>query len=65
MHIRKATYGDLDRLMEIFENAKAIMRSCVNLQQWNNGYPRDAYYRSISRPDDAHPLNPEPSSTTS
>ena len=39
MYIRKATYEDLDRLMEIFENAKAIMRSCGNLQQWNNGYP--------------------------
>lgn len=39
MHIRLATYDDLDRLMEIFENAKAIMRSSGNLQQWNNGYP--------------------------
>ena len=39
MHIRKATYDDLERLMEIFENSKAIMRSSGNLQQWNNGYP--------------------------
>ena len=39
MHIRKATYDDLQRLMEIFENAKAIMRSSGNLQQWNDGYP--------------------------
>ena len=39
MQIRKATYGDLKKLMEIFEKAKAIMRSCGNLQQWNNGYP--------------------------
>ena len=39
MLIRQATYNDLDKLMEIFENAKAIMRSSGNLQQWNNGYP--------------------------
>ena len=39
MQIRQATYNDLDKLMEIFENAKAIMRSSGNLQQWNNGYP--------------------------
>ena len=39
MQIRPATYDDLEKLMEIFEHAKAIMRSCGNLQQWNNGYP--------------------------
>ena len=39
MQIRKATYEDLEKMMEIFEKAKAIMRSCGNLQQWNNGYP--------------------------
>ena len=39
MHIRPATYSDLDSLMNLFEGAKAIMRSSGNLQQWNNGYP--------------------------
>ena len=39
MYIRKATYKDLNPLMQIFEKAKTIMRSCGNLKQWNNGYP--------------------------
>ena len=39
MHIRPATYSDLDSLMNLFEGAKAIMRASGNLQQWNNGYP--------------------------
>ena len=39
MQIRQATNNDIDKLMEIFDKAKAIMRSCGNLQQWNNGYP--------------------------
>ena len=39
MEIRQATYNDLDTLMEVFEGAKLIMRSCGNLNQWNSGYP--------------------------
>lgn len=46
MQIRQATYNDLDKLMEIFENAKAIMRSSGNLQQWNNGYPAPEIVRA-------------------
>lgn len=39
--IRKATYSDLDALMKVFENARAIMRASGNLNQWNDGlYPR-------------------------
>lgn len=39
MHIRKARLCDVDKLMEIFESAKVIMRACGNLHQWNDGYP--------------------------
>lgn len=46
MQIRQATYNDHDKLMEIFENAKAIMRSSGNLQQWNNGYPAPEIVRA-------------------
>ena len=39
MKIRQATYKDLDALMQLFEGAKQIMRSCGNVHQWNAGYP--------------------------
>ena len=37
--IRRAKMGDLDRLVEIFEGAKAYMRAHGNLKQWADGYP--------------------------
>lgn len=39
MEIRQATYKDLNSLMNVFDEAKHIMRSCGNLKQWNEGYP--------------------------
>ena len=39
MHIRQATYNDIDRLMIIFDKAKAIMRNSGNMEQWNGSYP--------------------------
>ena len=39
MHIRQATYSDIDRLMVIFDNAKTIMRNSGNMEQWNGSYP--------------------------
>lgn len=39
MIIRQATVQDIDTLMQVFEEAKKIMRSSGNLQQWNDGYP--------------------------
>ena len=39
MNIRQATYSDIDSLMQIFEDAKKIMRSSGNLHQWTGGYP--------------------------
>ena len=39
MHIRQATYCDIERLMTIFESAKAIMRDSGNMCQWNGNYP--------------------------
>lgn len=40
--IRKATYDDIPALMEIFRKARAIMRSCGNMNQWNDNYPSEA-----------------------
>lgn len=37
--IRLATAGDLESIMLLFEKAKAFMRKCGNLLQWNDGYP--------------------------
>ena len=37
--IRKATYDDIPALMEIFENARGIMRASGNMNQWNDSYP--------------------------
>ena len=44
--IRKATYADLDSLMKVFENARAIMRASGNLNQWNDGYPSETIVRN-------------------
>ena len=43
--IRKATYSDIPRLMEIFECARGIMRSSGNMNQWNQGYPSEDIVR--------------------
>ena len=37
--IRRARMEDLDRLVEIFERAKAYMRANGNMKQWADGYP--------------------------
>ncbi len=39
MTIRPATTEDLARIMEILDEARAIMRATGNLTQWTNGYP--------------------------
>lgn len=44
--IRKSTYADLDRLMEIYHSARAFMRSTGNIDQWTNGYPSRDIVRS-------------------
>lgn len=41
MIIRKATYDDLPRLMEIYSLARQIMRNSGNLHQWDNSYPSE------------------------
>ena len=43
--IRKATYEDIPSLMEIFENARGIMRASGNMNQWNEGYPSEEIVR--------------------
>ncbi len=39
MYIRQAVAGDLPRLMEIYDLARAFMRSRGNFVQWGGGYP--------------------------
>jgi hypothetical protein len=48
--IRKATYDDVPELMEVFRNARGIMRASGNLHQWNDSYPSEEIVREdISR----------------
>ena len=39
MRIRVAQYDDIPRIMELFEEAREIMRSDGNMTQWTGGYP--------------------------
>jgi len=39
MIIREARIEDLERILEIYEIAKAFMRQTGNLHQWNSSYP--------------------------
>lgn len=40
MEIRKANINDIDRLMDIFERARILMRESGNSSQWVDGYPQ-------------------------
>lgn len=42
MLIRRSTYEDLPRLMQIFAEARQIMRESGNLTQWPDTYPSEA-----------------------
>lgn len=42
MDIRPAREADLNRILEIYESARAYMRRSGNLQQWTGGYPSRA-----------------------
>ena len=46
MYIRKATHDDIPALMQLFENAKNIMRASGNMHQWTNGYPSEEVVRN-------------------
>lgn len=46
MHIRKATYNDIPRIMEICDEARSIMRSNGNMTQWTGGYPSEETIRA-------------------
>ena len=43
--IRKATYEDIPALMEIFRQARGIMRASGNMNQWNDSYPSEDIIR--------------------
>lgn len=50
MNIRKATYEDVPRIMEICGEARGIMRADGNMNQWTGGYPSEEVIRTdISR----------------
>lgn len=44
--IRKATYGDIPALMDIFDKARHIMRGSGNMHQWNDNYPSEDIVRN-------------------
>ena len=46
MKIRNASFDDIQRIMQIYENARVFMRSTGNLTQWNNGYPSEDLIRN-------------------
>lgn len=46
MIVRKSAYDDIPMLLNIFEAAKAIMRSSGNMHQWGSGYPSEAVLRN-------------------
>lgn len=39
MEIRRTSISDLDKVMEIYDKARAYMRKNGNTKQWVNGYP--------------------------
>lgn len=45
MLIRKSTYDDLPRLMEIYREGREIMLSCGDVNQWKPGYPTEEIVR--------------------
>ena len=48
--IRPAVPDDLERIMPVFEAAKAIMRSDGNMTQWSDNYPsREAVLSDIAK----------------
>ena len=50
MTVRRATYDDIPRIMEICGEARSIMRADGNMNQWTNGYPsEDAIRADIDR----------------
>lgn len=46
MTVRRATYNDVPRIMEICGEARSIMRSNGNMSQWTGGYPSEDHIRS-------------------
>lgn len=39
MEIRKASFQDIDEIMQIYDDAKVFMRKNGNKDQWEDGYP--------------------------
>lgn len=45
MKVRKSSYEDIPRILELFDDARRIMRSDGNMTQWANGYPSEEAIR--------------------
>ena len=43
--VRRAAAADLPTLLQIFDNARAFMRTHGNPHQWPDSYPGAAYFR--------------------
>ena len=39
MEVKQAGPQDIDSILKIIDGARAIMRDCGNMTQWNKGYP--------------------------
>ncbi len=49
MEIRQGTTDDLDEMLRLFENGRAIMRAAGNMTQWADWYPqREVLEKDIS-----------------
>lgn len=46
MNIRKATYDDIPRLLQIFSEARLTMRESGNMHQWPDTYPSEEIIRN-------------------
>lgn len=54
MEIRKAALADLSIILDIYDSARAYMRSNGNLHQWNNGYPNEDTVRKDIADNNCH-----------
>ena len=43
MKIQLATTADIPRILEIIDDAKALLKS-LQIDQWQNGYPNQTQY---------------------
>lgn len=52
MKIRKSTFTDIPRILEIIDDAKALLKS-LEIDQWQNGYPNAAQIKNDIKNDES------------